>query len=93
MARGDLLRDEEIAAALGRQPGWQQTDGALRRIYEFADFHEAMKFVHRVSDLGEALDHLPRIEVKGHRVTLWVTTDEADGITERDLELIRRIDG
>jgi 4a-hydroxytetrahydrobiopterin dehydratase len=93
MARGGLLRDEEVAAALGRLPGWQQTNGAVRRIYEFADFREAMKFVRRVADVAEAAAHLPRIEVKGHRVTLTVTTDEAGGLTQRDIDLIRRIDG
>jgi 4a-hydroxytetrahydrobiopterin dehydratase len=92
MARGDLLRDEEIAAALGRLPGWQQTNGALRRIYEHADFREAMKFVHRVADLAEAVGHHPRIEVRGHRVTLTVTTDEEGGLTRRDIELIEGID-
>jgi 4a-hydroxytetrahydrobiopterin dehydratase len=93
MARGDLLKDEEIAAALGRLAGWQQTHGALRRIYELPDFREAMKFVHRVSDLSEAMGHLPRIEVKLHRVTLTVTSDEEGGVTQRDIDLIRRIDG
>jgi 4a-hydroxytetrahydrobiopterin dehydratase len=93
MAGGDLLRDEEIAAALGRQPGWQQAGAALRRVYEFADFREAMKFVHRVADLAEAAGHLPRVEVRGARVTLTVTTDDEGGLTRRDLDLIRRIDG
>jgi 4a-hydroxytetrahydrobiopterin dehydratase len=92
MARA-LLKDEEIAAALGRLPGWQQANGALRRIYEFADFHEAMKFVHRVADVAEAMGHLPRIELKLHRVTLLVTSDEEGGVTERDIDLIRKIDG
>lgn len=93
MARGDLLRDEEIAAALGRLPGWQQTNGALRMVYEFADFREAMKFVHRVADVAEALGHRPRFEVGGHRVTLTVTTAEEGGLTQRDIDLIQRIDG
>ncbi|MFI5402489.1 MAG: 4a-hydroxytetrahydrobiopterin dehydratase [Planctomycetota bacterium] len=93
MARGDLLRDEEIAAALGHLPGWQQTNGALRRIYEFADFREAMKFVHRVADVADAAGHHPRIEVKLHRVTLTVTTDEEGGLTPKDIDLMRRIDG
>jgi 4a-hydroxytetrahydrobiopterin dehydratase len=93
MARGDLLRDEEIAAALGHLAGWQQTSGALRRIYEFPDFREAMKFVHRVADLADAVGHLPRIEVKRDRVALTVTTDEEGGVTGRDIDLIRRIDG
>ena len=93
MATGDLLRDEEIAAALGRQPGWQQTNGALRRIYEFSDFREAMKFVHRVADLAEAEGHHPRLEIRRHRVTVTVTTDEEGGLTQRDIDLIRRIDG
>jgi len=88
-----LLTDEQIAAALGRLPGWQQTNGALRRIYEFADFREAMKFVHRVEDLAAAAGHHPRIDVCRHRVTLTVTTDEEGGLTQRDIDLIRRIDG
>jgi len=92
MASG-LLRDEEVAAALGRLPGWQQAGGALRRIYEFKDFREAMKFVHRVADLGDAMGHRPRFEVNGHRVTLTVTTDEEGGLTQRDIDLIRGIDG
>jgi 4a-hydroxytetrahydrobiopterin dehydratase len=91
MARG-LLRDEEVAAALGRLPGWQQTNGALRRIYEFTDFREAMKFVHRVADVAEAAGHHPRIEVKLCRVTLTVTSDEEGGLTGRDIDLIRRLE-
>jgi 4a-hydroxytetrahydrobiopterin dehydratase len=87
------LRDEEVAAALGRLPGWQQTNGALRRVYEFTGFREAMKFVHRVADAADAAGHTPRIEIRHHRVTLLVTTDEEGGLTERDIDLIRRIDG
>jgi 4a-hydroxytetrahydrobiopterin dehydratase len=88
-----LLRDEEVAAALARLPGWQQTNGALRRVYEFAGFRESMMFVHRVADAAEALGHIPRIEIRRHRVTLVVTTDEEGGLTARDIDLIRRIDG
>ena len=87
-----LLGDEEIAAALGRLPGWQQTNGALRRIYDFRDFREAMKFVHRISDLAEAANHHPSINVNFRRVTVTVTSHDAGGITERDIDLIHSID-
>lgn len=87
-----LLGDEEIANALARRPGWQRTNGALRRIYEFSDFVEAMKFVHRVADLATAANHHPHILIKMSRVTLTVTSHDAGGLTERDIRLINAID-
>ncbi|MHC4548725.1 MAG: 4a-hydroxytetrahydrobiopterin dehydratase [Planctomycetota bacterium] len=86
------LRDEEVAAALGRLAGWQQVAGGIRRIYELADFDAAMRFVHRVADLARAARHHPEISVRGRRVTLTLTTHEESGVTGKDIELARRID-
>ena len=90
------LGEEEVRRLLGELDGWRLSSGGTPQIekeYRFPDFREAMKFVRRVADLAEAMRHHPRIEVRLHRVTLTVTTDEEGGVTQRDIDLIRRIDG
>lgn len=86
------LGDEEVAAALARMSGWQQLPGAIRRIYEFSSFADAMKFANRVADLAEAADHHPDLLVQYRRVTVTLSSHDAGGITERDVRLARRID-
>ena len=88
-----LLTDEQLAAGLARLPGWQQERNAIRRIYRFADFFEAMKFVHRVADLAERADHHPDLLIQLGQVTLTLATHSAGGLTTRDLDLARTIDG
>lgn len=88
-----LLNDEEVAAALAQLPGWQQERAAIRKIYEFRDFVEAMKFVHRIADLAEAADHHPDITVRFRQVTLTLWSHDRGGVTRRDLDFARRIDG
>jgi len=88
-----LLGDEEVAAALARLPGWQQAGRAIRRIYEFASFRDAMRFVHRVADLAEELDHHPEILIAFNVVTLTLWSHDRGGITRRDIRMAMRIDG
>ena len=88
-----LLKDEALAAALGRRGGWQQTVAGICRTYEFADFFEAMKFVHRVADLAMAADRLPQIQVRDRRVTLTLASPEEGGVSDADITLAQRIDG
>jgi len=86
-----LLNDEAIAAALARMPGWQQERNAIRKIYEFHGFLEAMKFVHRVADLAAEADHHPVILIESNRVTLTLWSHDAGGVTQRDLGLASKI--
>jgi 4a-hydroxytetrahydrobiopterin dehydratase len=87
------LSEEELAAALGRLAGWQQDRNAIRRVYEFADFGEALRFVKRVADLAEAADHHPDILIHYRQVTLTLWSHDVGAVTGRDLDLARKIDG
>lgn len=87
-----ILNDEELAAALARLPGWQQERNAIRRVYEFADFREAMKFAVRVADLAEAANHHPDLLVQWGKVTVTTWSHDVGGVTKRDLALAHAID-
>lgn len=87
-----VLNDEELAAALAQLPGWQQEHHAIRRVYEFPDFREAMKFAVRVADLADAANHHPDLLVQWGRVTVTTWSHDAGGVTKRDLALAHAID-
>ena len=87
------LAHAHVEQALGGLPGWQLEDGRIVRRWSFADFAEAMSFVNRVAALAEEAGHHPDIHIRYNRVTLRLRTHDADGITERDLTMARRLSG
>jgi 4a-hydroxytetrahydrobiopterin dehydratase len=87
-----LLAAEEIAAALRELPGWELRDGKLQRALAFTDFAEAFAFMTRVALAAEKLDHHPEWSNVWNRVAIALWTHDAGGITQRDIELARRIE-
>jgi 4a-hydroxytetrahydrobiopterin dehydratase len=86
------LSEDEITRALETLPDWRRQGEALVRDFTFKNFRQAMAFVNQVAELAEAQRHHPDITIRYNRVQLTLSTHEAGGITERDLELARRID-
>ena len=87
------LDEAAIAAALHGVPGWERAGAEIRRRYRFADFREALAFVNRVGALAEAAGHHPDIDIRYSTVTLALTTHDAGGLSARDFDLARAIDG
>ena len=72
---------------------WEETDGALRREFEFGDFSEAFAFMTRVAMLAECANHHPEWSNVYHRVTIVLTThDEGNVVTQQDRDLAAAID-
>ena len=87
------LDEPAVVAALRATPGWERAGAAIRRVYRFADFREALAFVNRVGALAETAKHHPDIDIRYNAVTLALTTHDAGGLTGKDFELARAIDG
>ena len=68
--------------------GWTTTtrDGVdvLTRVFAFADWGGALAFVNRVGGVADAQDHHPLVELAWGRVTMWVWSHDAKGLTARD---------
>jgi 4a-hydroxytetrahydrobiopterin dehydratase len=88
----DRLNDAAIRAGLADLPSWGSVDGKLQREFRFADFSEALAFLVRVGIEAEKRNHHPELTNVYSRVTVQLTTHDADGITEKDLDLARAID-
>lgn len=86
----DAQRDE----ALGALPGWAlREDGlAITRELKFADFNEAFGFMTRVALHADRVDHHPEWFNVYNKVAVMLTTHDAGGVSQRDIDMARFID-
>ena len=73
-------------------PGWELVDGALHRELVFADFVEAFGFMSSVALVAQGLDHHPDWSNSWNRVVVDLSSHDVGRVTERDVQLARRID-
>jgi len=89
-----LGEPEGLGALAGPDgPDWHLIGGKLVKTVVCPSFVGALDFVGRVGARAEAVDHHPDIDIRYNRVTLSLMTHDSDGITVRDLDLARAIDG
>ena len=88
----ELLSDIAIQRELGSLPGWSRRGDLLTRTYQFRNFSDAMSFVNRVAQAAETANHHPDIDIRYSKVTLSLSTHDAGGITQNDLDLAKAID-
>jgi 4a-hydroxytetrahydrobiopterin dehydratase len=86
-----LLDSEEITRQLQDLPDWKHEGDQIIADYTFADFGEAMVFVNRVAEMAEENNHHPDIDIRWNKVHLVLTSHDAGGLTQQDIELANRI--
>jgi len=85
----------EVAEVLADLPGWHAHDGdrsAIERSLKFNDFNAAFGFMTRVALLADKVDHHPEWSNVYNRVQVLLTTHDAGGVTQRDIDMARFID-
>lgn len=82
-------------AAIAQLSGWSAVTGrdAIAKTYKFADFNAAFGFMARVALVAEKLDHHPEWSNVYNRVEVVLTTHDAGGVTQKDIDLARFMDG
>ena len=86
------LSDLEIQRALGGLPGWSRRGETLVKTYTFDRFADGISFVGRVARVADEMDHHPDIDIRYTKVTMTLSTHDAGGITQNDLDLAQRIE-
>ena len=86
------LTEAELHAALSGLNGWQVLNGKLHRVYKFQDFTQAFGFMTTAAVEIEKLNHHPEWFNVYNRVTIDLTTHDAQGITATDIELANILD-
>lgn len=70
---------------------WCLSDNKLQRAFVFKDFVEAFGFMSRIALLAEAMNHHPEWSNVYNRVEIYLTTHDAQGITDLDFTLAGKI--
>ena len=87
------LSAEQITSALGGLNGWKvDDDGFLAKSFIFANFQEAFSFMTRVAFLAEKADHHPNWSNVYNSVHIQLSTHDAGGLTQKDVDLASGID-
>lgn len=89
----DRLKPAEIAAARGKLADWTLEEGEtrLRRAFRFKDFSEAFGFMARVALIAEKAGHHPDWSNSYNKVEISLSTHDAGGLTQKDIDLAEKI--
>ena len=85
------LSDEQIQTALQELEGWSVVDGKLHKEFQFSDFTEAFEFMTKASMEIEEMDHHPEWFNVYSTVEVTLSTHDAGGVTNLDLDLAREM--
>lgn len=86
------LSDLEIHRALANLPGWTRRGDVLQKTYSFARFADGVRFVDDVAKLADSMNHHPDIDIRYTKVAFSLSTHDAGGITQHDLDLAKAIE-
>ena len=88
----ERLSDADIESALASLSGWSLADAKLHTEKTFKDFSEAFAFMTRVALLAETSNHHPEWFNVYNRVRIDLTTHDAGGISQRDVDMAQAIE-
>jgi len=77
---------------LSEVPGWSISEGELVRKYRLSSHRAAVAFAAFVSETAQDLARSPRILISGSDVDVRTRTEEVDGLSESDFDLVGWID-
>ncbi len=86
------LTEQELSTRLQQLSGWAIKNEKLHREFKFADFAHAFGFMTTAAVLIEKMNHHPEWFNVYNRVSIDLTTHDAGGITQKDVELARLLD-
>lgn len=88
----DVLSKEDLKRMLKKVPEWEIDGKKIVRTIEFDGFTEAVDFLTEVAEVAEDEGHHPDVDIRYGKVVLMLTTHDAGGVTEADVEVAQRLD-
>ncbi|WP_226673944.1 4a-hydroxytetrahydrobiopterin dehydratase [Rossellomorea aquimaris] len=87
------LNEPDISQKLKHLEKWQLKEGKwIVRKYRFKDYLEGIKFVNRLAELAEKVDHHPFITIQYKLIIVELTSWNENGLTEVDFALAEKYD-
>lgn len=80
----EVLNAKDIADGL---EGWTGGDDFITKVFRFDDFAAAFGFMTQIAIIADKMDHHPEWYNVYNRVDVTLTTHEAGGVTQKDVDL------
>lgn len=84
-----LLPEDQIKNELKELKGWTNQNGKLYKEFVFSDFIEAFGFMTKASLHIEKMNHHPEWLNVYNKLSVYLTTHDAGGITANDIKLAK----
>jgi 4a-hydroxytetrahydrobiopterin dehydratase len=91
MVTRERLADADLQRALKELAGWTTKEGKLHRDLKFPSFTEAFAFMTGAALVAEHMNHHPEWFNVYNKVVIDLTTHDAGGITQNDVDFAKRV--
>ena len=91
----EKLTGDARTTTLAGLTGWREVEGrdAINKVFRFEDFSQAFAFMTRVALKAEVMDHHPEWFNVYNKVDVTLTTHDADGLSQKDIDLAKAMEG
>ena len=86
------LSPDQITTQLKSLPGWERKGEAIAKQYTFKEFMDGIRFLNRIAEIAEQMDHHPDVTINYRRITFALSTHDQGGITGKDFKLAEAIE-
>jgi len=85
------LNDSEVQSKLAELDGWSLEGKTIKTVKTFDGFPSAVNFVNQLVEPAESAGHHPDLEISYNKVTISLTTHDAGGLTQKDVDMAKQI--
>lgn len=86
------LSTDQIQQRLGQDSAWELKENKLYRRLVFEDFVHAFGFMTQIALIAESMDHHPEWANVYRTVDIYLTSHDANGVSEKDFQLLEKIE-
>lgn len=88
----DTYSEVTIESQLRALKDWQFINNGIEKKFSFLNFTQALGFIVQVGVMAEKRNHHPELFNVYNKVTIRLTTHDANGVTDKDVDLAKAID-
>ncbi|MFC8598191.1 MULTISPECIES: 4a-hydroxytetrahydrobiopterin dehydratase [unclassified Isoptericola] len=70
---------------------WRANDGSATAVFRTGSFAAGARFVDAIAEIADAVNHHPDVDLRYTTVTVRTSSHDSGGLTDRDVDLARRI--
>ena len=90
--RRALLPQDQLDAFITQHTDWRLENQSLQRSIGFSTYLDGVAFISRAAELAEEADHHPDLHLFWRKVDIVLSTHDAGGVTQLDLDLAVQLD-